>query len=119
MCVAGTLVAGALSLAIPASASAVTVYTLPQSTTLGYFPSSVTIGAGEAVTYTNYDVVTHDITSVKTIRRRNQLKPLFSTALIGFADSAPVRGIGRLRSGRTYDFYCSLHPSMEGKLRVR
>lgn len=42
--------------------------------------------------------------------------PLFATPLIGTAVTAPVEGLWFLEAGRTYRFYCTLHPWMLGTL---
>lgn len=45
--------------------------------------------------------------------------PLFRTPLIGTGQSAPVEGLDRVESGRSYGFFCSLHTNMRGTLTVR
>ena len=45
--------------------------------------------------------------------------PLFWTTLIGLSTtSTPVIGVEDAQAGKTYDFYCTKHPGMSGKLIV-
>ena len=46
-------------------------------------------------------------------------RPLFHTRLVGLGESAPVEGLQNVKSGQTYDFFCSVHPGMQGQLIVR
>jgi plastocyanin len=39
--------------------------------------------------------------------------------LIGLGQTAPVEGTDRLTAGKTYAFFCSIHPGMRGQLAVR
>ena len=45
--------------------------------------------------------------------------PAFITSTIGGASTAQVLGVDRLVEGKTYSFYCTIHPTtMTGKLVV-
>jgi plastocyanin len=79
-----------------------------------YSQSEVTIDQGEKVTFTNYDTVDHDV-----VARQNgpDGKPLFKSALVSRGASSPVAGTEYLTTG-SYDFFCSLHPQMTGKMNV-
>ena len=46
-------------------------------------------------------------------------KPLFHSKLIGLGEAADVEGVDRLQSGRSYEFFCSVHPGMRGTLAVQ
>ncbi len=71
-----------------------------------FVPPNVTVSVGDAVTWTNKDSVTHTVASQDT---------LFDS--------------GRLASGATFSFtfnqrgtieyYCTIHPSMKGKVTVK
>lgn len=76
----------------------------------------VTTRVGGPVSFTNLDLVLHDVTA-EDVRRNG--RSLFATPLIGFGETAPVKGLDRVEAGRTYGFYCSIHPSMRGRLIVR
>jgi plastocyanin len=104
-----TVVAG---LAGPAAASAAErIVASPQST---YSTPSVAIEEGEALSFLNLDVLNHDVTARDDDAKGN---PLFTTPLIGPGQEVPVEGADQLGAG-TYDFFCSVHPNMEGTLTV-
>ena len=46
-------------------------------------------------------------------------RPLFKSRLGGLGETVPVEGLDRVQSGKTYSFFCSLHPGMKGSLIVR
>lgn len=127
-----TLAAGLSLVASAPTASAATIYSGPQASTLNYLNPDLTISAGEPLALQNYDLVSHDITSEEMYqpprpkRKKGKKRPkrpppelLFKSALIGFAQRAPVTGLERLKPGVSYPFFCSLHLSMTGTLTVR
>jgi plastocyanin len=79
-----------------------------------YATTDVTIGAGEAVTFQNSDVVAHDVTSKQT---KAGGKRLFASEITDGGENGEVKGVPDLQPGQ-YDFFCSLHSSMKGKLTV-
>lgn len=78
-----------------------------------YAPAEVTIDQGEKLTFRNRDFVRHDVTSTQI----EGGKPLFATPLIGQNETAFVEGSQYLVTG-TYDFLCTVHPEMKGRLVV-
>ena len=45
--------------------------------------------------------------------------PLFWSPTITTGESTEVQGLGGVKSGQQYAFFCSLHPGMKGTLIVR
>ena len=78
-------------------------------------PVAVTTVDG-SVTFVNFDVAQHDVVADE---KGPDGQPLFRSDLIGFNETAPVKGLDRVQSGKTYGFYCSLHPGMNGQLVVQ
>jgi hypothetical protein len=69
---------------------------------------------GEPLTFYTFDVPNHDVTAEQ---KGADGKPLFSTPLIGFGDSAFVEGSQYLTAGQ-YAFFCTIHANMHGTLTV-
>ena len=104
----------------------------PQAQFSGYLtPAMVASKASGRVIYTNLDVVRHDvIQDVRTDGVAGKGKdpwckrfakgkcPVFWTPLLGLGESAEVQGLKNTAAGKTYTFYCSLHPGMRGSLAV-
>jgi plastocyanin len=44
--------------------------------------------------------------------------PVFWAPLLGLGESADLQGLKNTVAGRSYTFYCSLHPGMRGTLAV-
>jgi plastocyanin len=97
------------------SAGSATVFAGPGAAQLGYLTTSVMVPAGGSLTFTNYDILQHDVTSDE---RAPDGGPLFSTPLIGTGQSATAEGLDRLQPGHSYGFFCSLHANMRGTLVV-
>jgi plastocyanin len=72
---------------------------------------------GQAVTFSSYDIEPHNAVSVKTIGSGRSKRPLFASALYDFGGSGPVNGATKLKPG-LYEFYCTLHPWMRGRLAI-
>ncbi len=70
---------------------------------------------GGPLTFVNLDIAQHDVVS----RAQGPGGPLFRSKLIGLAQTAPVEGLDRVEAGKTYGFYCTIHPGMQGTLIVR
>src|SRR3954467_14433383 len=88
-----------------------TIYAAPPNQ---FFQGDVTIAQGENVTFTNGDTMTHDVTASG---KGADGKPLFQSAQIGPAQSAPVAGVEYLTTG-SYPYICSIHPFMKGTITV-
>ena len=46
-------------------------------------------------------------------------QPVFRSKLVGLGEVTPIEGLNRVQAGRTYPFFCSIHPGMRGSLVVR
>ena len=79
-----------------------------------YGTPAVTIDQGEALYFRNLDLTSHDVVARAA---GPDGKPAFSTPLMAPSAEAFVEGSQYLTSG-SYDFFCSIHPGMEGKLTV-
>ena len=79
-----------------------------------FFQGDVSIAQGEAITFTNMDTVPHDVTASG---KGADGKPLFQSAQVGTAQSAPVAGVEYLTTG-SYPYICSIHPFMKGTITV-
>jgi polyvinyl alcohol dehydrogenase (cytochrome) len=100
----GAIPAGAGIVAGPGAAS--TTYATPVMVTQ----------VGGPLSFTNLDIVQHDVTSDDDAPGGG---PLFHTKLIGLGQTTEVEGLDDVQSGHTYGFYCSIHPGMRGSLIVR
>jgi plastocyanin len=65
---------------------------------------------GGPLNFTNLDIVQHDVVSDDGI---------FRSDLIGLGQTTPIEGLENVQAGRTYGFFCSIHPGMRGQLIVR
>jgi plastocyanin len=112
-----TLVLGGVvaSLLVPSTALAdETIVAGPGSR---YAAGEYTIDQGEPLTFRNDDVSgpSHDV--VSTANGDVQKRYLFASETIAPGKSSFVEGSQYLTTG-SYDFFCSIHPSMKGKLVV-
>jgi plastocyanin len=86
---------------------------------------------GGALEYTNADLVQHDVVQdvaadgVANKRDSPWCKnfpkkkcPLFWSKRAGLSSTVPVKGLKNVKPGKTYTFYCTLHPGMKGTLVV-
>lgn len=105
---AGLLVA----VAAPASARADQVIRAEPSNR--YTTTDVTIAPGEALRFQNADLVAHDVSSTQA---KDNGERLFGSEILRPSESGPVNGTADLQPGQ-YDFFCSLHSSMKGRLTV-
>jgi polyvinyl alcohol dehydrogenase (cytochrome) len=107
------------------------VVSTPGSATYGYLTRATVVQQGGDLTYTNADIVKHDV--VQDVRAdgfggpANQpwcnrypkgKCPLFWSDQIGIGAQTPVLGLANAKSGQTYTFYCTIHPNMQGSLLV-
>ena len=120
------LLAGATATAVPAVAQplpdgAVQVLAGPQAPATGYLTQQVLSTAGSALTFTNLDTTSHDVTSRATktvvVKGKKRQRPLFTGGVNG-GGSITLASTKNLRPG-TYAFFCSLHPGMTGNLAVQ
>ncbi len=73
-------------------------------------PQSMTVSAGSTVRWVNYDSVTHRIVFIDTAGRDTDVdsNPL----------SASQSWSSKFDKPGTYDYYCTIHPDMKGKIIV-
>ncbi len=88
----------------------------PGAASYGYLTPVATTTVGGKLTYTNADVARHDVVARD---KGPDGAPLFRSVLAGLGQSVPVTGTDRVQAGKTYAFYCSIHPGMQGQLVVR
>lgn len=82
----------------------------PGASTAGYLTPFAVAAQGGTLTYTNADIVRHDVVSDQP--------GLFSSVLISAGQSAEVAGVPALAAGQ-YGFHCSLHTGMKGTLIIQ
>jgi outer membrane protein assembly factor BamB len=68
------------------------------------------------LSFVNLDAPQHDVTAVD---KAPDGTPVFKSRLGGIGEVVPIEGLNRVQSGRSYAFFCSLHPGMRGTLIVR
>jgi polyvinyl alcohol dehydrogenase (cytochrome) len=104
----------------------------PQAQFYGYLTPQMVASKGTGkVIYTNLDVVRHDV--VQDVRNDGVASkgkdpwckkfakgkcPVFWTPLLGLGESTDLQGLKNTQAGKTYTFFCSLHPGMRGSLAV-
>lgn len=125
----------AVSAVLAATASpagAAVAVTGPGGFLAGFVPPIVVIAPGEGITYANADVAPHNFVAYDTFLTKRQAKktkwcsgydagkcPLFWSDTITAGKATEVLGLDKVKSGKSYGFYCSLHPGMKGTLIVR
>lgn len=121
-----------LVIGVAGPAGAAVVATAPGGFLAGFVPPVVVIEEGESITYANADIAPHDFVAdghflpKKAARKVKWCSgfdagkcPLFWSPKIGSGESTQVEGLQRLRSGKQYNFLCTVHPNMKGTLVVR
>ena len=88
----------------------------PGAASTGYATPAMATRVGGPLSFMNLDVVQHDVVSVD---KGPTGLPLFSTPLIGLGETAEVQGLENTQSGKSYEFFCTLHPGMRGELAVQ
>jgi plastocyanin len=73
---------------------------------MNFTPNTITVSAGETVTWTNKDNVSHTVTS-------NTL--LFNSGSLGNGNTFSFN----FPSAGTYDYHCSIHAGMTGRVIVQ
>ena len=81
-----------------------------------YEPASLTVKKGDAIEVVNEDSVPHTVTSGTGLEDPNAGQ-MFDTSLITPAASAQL-ATADLEAGE-YDYHCTVHPFMTGKLIVQ
>src|SRR5918994_3972309 len=105
---ATTTAAAAATLTIPMGAST------PGNP--AYEPASLTVKKGDAIDVVNKDSSPHTVTSGTGLEDPNAGK-MFDTSIINAAASAQI-ATADLEAGE-YDYHCSVHPFMTGKITVQ
>jgi hypothetical protein len=75
-------------------------------------PATLVQADSPTLSFLNLDLAQHDVDHKPAAGQPK----LFDSPLIGTAQTTNVTFIGPLVAGTTYDFYCSIHPNMFGKL---
>jgi polyvinyl alcohol dehydrogenase (cytochrome) len=115
----------------PSGTNGTHIVTTPGSQYYGYVTRAMVAQRDGTLTYTNSDVVRHDVVqdprkdgvagdgSAPWCNRFNEGEcPLFWTELIGLSQQVIVQGVNETAPG-TYSYYCSLHPGMVGTLVIQ
>jgi plastocyanin len=97
----------------------------------GYLTPVVVVAKRGKLAYSNVDIVQHDFVhdaradGVYGPKRKpwcdsfpRRKCPVFWSKRAGLGQTVPVKGLGSVKKGKTYTFYCTLHPSMIGRLIV-
>lgn len=104
----------ALIACIVVAVPAVADETITARPTNQFGAATTTIDQGEKVTFRNNDIAGHDVTAKD---KGDDGKPLFASDFVAPGGSGAVRGTEFLTTG-DYDFFCTIHPGMEARLRV-
>ena len=86
----------------------------PGAASTSYATPVATTSVGGPLDFVNLDLAKHD---VKSVEHGADGRPLFSTPLIDLGETAPIEGLDRVSSGRSYEFFCTIHPGMRGPAR--
>jgi plastocyanin len=110
---------------LPSTGASSLITTVPYNT---YAPDTVPVVSSQGLRYINVDTARHDVVA-KTAKRPDGSAPwcedygsgecpLFWTPLIpGGGSEATVQGLEDAAPG-SYDFFCTIHPYMVGKIEV-
>ena len=125
------LVLAILVTSAPAAVAAVAA-AVPGSFAAGFATPVVVVERGEKLTFYSADLPQHDFVALNSYLSRKAARrakwcsgfpagkcPVFWSPRIGAGESTQVLGLNRVRPGKQYTFYCSLHPGMKGTLVVR
>ena len=80
-----------------------------------YATPVMTTRAGGVLSFVNNDLPQHDVVAVD---KGADGLPLFSSKLVGLGEVTPVNGLDRVAAGKSYAFFCTIHPGMRGTLVV-
>jgi plastocyanin len=111
------LVCGVLAAVLAAPATALADETIVATTGTRFAATEYTIDQGEPLHFRNDDLSgpSHDVASTANGKVRGSY--LFASDVIAGGKTSFVEGSQYLTTG-SYDFFCTLHPSMKGKLIV-
>lgn len=73
---------------------------------MAFVPATISVAAGTTVTWTNKDAIAHTVTSATGLFNSGTVNPGKS-----FTFTFPTAG--------SYSYYCSIHPSMLGTVKVQ
>ncbi len=116
-----------LIVAVPSSAADSVVVAGPGGQLAGYVTRAQVASKSATLTFLNLDFLTHDVVAYNAYGPDTQewcsgfpvgRCPLFWSPLIGFNQTTPVLGLANATAGKTYTFYCTIHPGMRGTLAV-
>jgi plastocyanin len=68
-------------------------------------PTNISVSSGDIITFTNKDTVTHTITA-------------YDGSFNQTVDAGQATEVKIIKAG-TYDYHCSIHPSMKGSIVVK
>jgi plastocyanin len=112
--------AGTPAATTTSSAAAAATLTIPMGASTpgnpAYEPASLTVKKGDAIDVVNKDSSPHTVTSGTGVEDPNAGK-MFDTSIINAAASAQI-ATADLEAGE-YDYHCSVHPFMTGKITVQ
>jgi plastocyanin len=120
-----------LALTAPSAVAAVAAAG-PGGFVSGFATPAVVVAPGEELTFYNGDVAPHDLVALDAFVPKKQARkvkwcsgyprgkcPLFWSQRITVGESTPVLGLSKVKTGKQYAFYCTVHPGMKGTLVVR
>jgi plastocyanin len=112
--------AGTPAATTTSSSAAAATLTIPMGASTpgnpAYEPASLTVKKGDAIDVVNKDSSPHTVTSGTGLEDPNAGK-MFDTSIINAAASAQI-ATADLEAGE-YDYHCSVHPFMTGKITVQ
>lgn len=118
---AGTALVAGSFVAPTAGAGTPSVVAGPNAQSVGFAPNTVVTFKGSAVDFVNADLNPHNVTSKLRVRispKTRATRPLFASKTVGPGKVTAIVGVEKLKPG-TYEFFCSMHTGMIGKLVVR
>ena len=109
-------VLGGVLLAVIVAAPASAAQSVVTTAGFQYVPPTVVVDRGGTLAYTNADIAAHNVVADD---EGPDGQPLFSSGAPQSATTGPrdVAGVSDLAPG-DYGFFCTLHPSMHGTLKV-
>ena len=117
---------------IPGATTAPAVIAVPGSFSSTYGTPVVVVTQGSTLSFLNLDLQQHNVYATKqtfasptqtawccdTCPYSTDACPLFWSSLADLGGTVPVMGVENLEPGQVYDFGCTIHPGMFGKLVV-
>ncbi|HEV7887131.1 MAG TPA: PQQ-binding-like beta-propeller repeat protein [Acidimicrobiales bacterium] len=98
----------------------------PGAFSAGYTTRAMVVQRGGSLTYANADIAQHDVVSREYGPATQAWCPRFPAGkcpliwsdLISVGTTTPVLGLENVKPGVQYNFYCTLHPNMQGTIVV-